>query len=77
MPDRARKVIDQCKDHDQRLCKSFRMKNNGTMEVSYLLEPSGLPVPVKTAEEALKTGLLVAAADGLFGAESSQTWCAT
>jgi tellurite resistance protein len=74
MPERVRRIIDQCKDNEERLCKSFRMKNNGQVEISYLLEPSGQPVTVKTAEEAIKTGLLVASNDGLFDAASSQSW---
>jgi hypothetical protein len=45
--------------------------------VLFVLEPSGLPVPLKTAAEAIGSGLLVAADDGLFGAASSQTWSAT
>jgi hypothetical protein len=76
MPERVRRVIDECKDNEQRLCKSFRMKNSGQVEIRYLLEPSGHPVTEKVAEAAIKTGLLVASNDGLFGEASSQTWSA-
>jgi hypothetical protein len=57
---------------DQRLCKSFYVKRTGTVETSYLLEPSGRRVTPKEAEDAIKAGLLVPANDGLFG--TSQTW---
>lgn len=62
--------LDEIKD--QRLCKSFYVKRTGTVETSYLLEPSGRRVAPKDAEDAINAGLLVPANDGLFGI--SQTW---
>jgi tellurite resistance protein len=73
---RAASVIDQCKYQGQRLCKSFRAKTTGKAETSYLLEPSGKPVTSRSAEEAIKTGLLVGCNDGLFDSADSQTWAA-
>jgi hypothetical protein len=40
------------------------------------LEPGGHAVGRKSAENAIKHGLLVPSNDGLFGAEFSQTWTA-
>jgi hypothetical protein len=69
---RAMLILDQCKTEGQRLCKSFHVKNTGTVDTCYLLEPSGKRVTPKSAEEAIGSGQLVPADDGLFNI--SQTW---
>jgi hypothetical protein len=71
---RAMLILDQCKIKGQRLCKSFHIKSTRTVETCYLLEPSGKRVTPRSAEEAIRTGLLVPADDGLFNAADSQTW---
>jgi hypothetical protein len=71
---RAQFIIDQCKAEGQRLCKSFHVKTSGAVETVYLLEPSGKRVTQKSAEQAIETGQLVPAYDGLFRAADSQTW---
>jgi tellurite resistance protein len=70
---RAQLIIDRCKN-GQRLCKSHHLKISGNTETRYLLEPSGKRVSPKSAEEAINSGILVAANDGLFDASDSQTW---
>jgi hypothetical protein len=72
---RAQLILDQCSEKGQRLCKSFHLKRGGEVETCFLLEPSGKRVTPKSAEEAIGTGFLVPANDGLFGI--SQTWKAT
>ena len=71
-PKRALSHLNSDQIKNQRLCKSFNVKCTGTVETSYLLEPSGRRVTPKGAEDAINDGLLVPANDGLFG--TSQTW---
>ncbi|TNC14884.1 hypothetical protein FF100_04715 [Methylobacterium terricola] len=58
------------------LCRTFRMKETGEGETLFAFEPSGRSCGPKSAEAAIGSGWLVPQADGLFGAESSQTFVA-
>lgn len=60
----------------QYLQKLMRVTRQGTPEVVWSFEPSGKHCAQRTAEMAIKSPLLRANADGLFGEESSQTWVA-
>jgi hypothetical protein len=71
---RALSTLSPHKITDQRLCKSFHVKSTGTVEIRYLLEPSGRRVTPRCAENSIKAGLLVPANDGLFTEADSQTW---
>jgi hypothetical protein len=71
-PIRALSTLDRRQIKGQRLCKSFHVKSTGTVEINYLLEPSGRRVAARGAEAAIESGLLVPVNDGLFGA--SQMW---
>jgi hypothetical protein len=42
--------------------------------VNYCLEPSGVHVSEQQAVNLLESGLFVPSGDGLFSAETSQTW---
>jgi len=71
VPSRVQRVVDRCKT-GERLCKSFFLKNTGTVEVEFHFEPSGKRCGPKSAEQAIKMGLLSPLGDGLFGNETSQ-----
>jgi len=71
-PTRALSILNPRQIKDQRLCRSFHVKNTGNVETTYLLEPSGRRVSPKCAEKAIAAGIVIPANDGLFGA--SQTW---
>lgn len=59
----------------ERLCKSIKQSDVGA-EISWSLEPSGKSVGEQTAAKVISAGLLVPSCDGLFGADTSQTWAA-
>lgn len=72
---RAERVANECKK-GKTLCCFFRKSEEADAEVVFYLEPGGNPVGRKTAENAIKHGLLVPSNDGLFDSEFSQTWTA-
>ena len=57
----------------EKLCKSIRQSDAGN-EISWSLEPSGRNVGMSTANKIISGGLLAPQHDGLFGADTSQTW---
>jgi hypothetical protein len=65
--------VIEAAEHGEKLCKSIRQSDVGA-EISWSLEPSGKSVGEHTARKIIESGLLVPSADGLFGAETSQTW---
>lgn len=75
LPKRVQGVIDRVKG-GQRLCKFFRNTENGGVEIVFLFEPSGKKAPPKSSMQAIDSGELKPVSDGLFGAETSQTWIA-
>ncbi len=72
VPLRVRRLVMAC-EGGQKLCLTIRRSEVGDDKL-YWLEPSGRPVGVKSAEQAMTLGLLRPSGDGLFG--SSQTWMA-
>jgi len=72
---RAQLIASKCKNGKKLCCFNRQTEEQGT-EVVYFLEPGGYPVGRKSAENAIKHGLLVPSNDGLFGSEFSQTWTA-
>lgn len=72
---RAERIAMACKKGKTLCCFNRQTEESGT-EVIFFLEPGGYPVGRKSAENAIKHGLLVPSNDGLFGAEFSQTWTA-
>lgn len=75
LPARVWHVIDAARE-GQRLCKFLRKKEDLSTEVVFAFEPKGRRVALKSAQEAIASGLLRAQGDGLFGEETSQTWVA-
>lgn len=75
LPKRVQRVIDKIRG-GEKLCKSFRNKLGGEVEVLFTFEPSGRRAPPKTSGDAIESGLLKALGDGLFGDDTSQTWAA-
>jgi len=75
LPKRVWRVIDDVRD-GQRLCKFLRQKEDLSTEIVFALEPRGRRVATKSAQDAIASGLLKGAGDGLFGEETSQTWVA-
>lgn len=57
----------------KRLCRAFRKKETGENEVCYFYEPGGVRCGRRTAEKALRMGVIKPVGDGLF-AEDSQTF---
>lgn len=56
------------------LVYQHRIKATGAGEESFHFEPSGRACGPTTARAAIASGLLKPRCDGLFGAESSQSW---
>lgn len=73
IPVRVQRVVERVRG-GERLCKSFFAKETGNTEVEFHFEPSGKRCGPKSAEEAIKAGLVVPLNDGLFGEETSQQW---
>lgn len=73
LPKRVISVIEKVRA-GQTLVKTYRHKESGDTEVVFSLHPSGKMVGPASAEQATTCGLLAPNNDGLFGAESSQTW---
>lgn len=71
LPKRVWRVIDQVRG-GQKLCK-FR---TGAETIEFVLEPRAIPIAPKAANAAIASGLLRPQGDGLFGADTSQTWVA-
>lgn len=75
LPKRVWSVIDRVREGGK-LCKFFRPIADSEDDTQFFIEPQGRRVAPKSAQEAIKSGLLQPAGDGLFGAETSQTWIA-
>lgn len=73
LPKRVLAVIERCR-RGEALMKSFRNKTTGETEVVFSFHPSTRRAGTKSAEEAIASGLLQPARDGLFDDGSSQTW---
>lgn len=73
VPKRVQRILDACA-RGQVLCLTIAETRLGTKPEVWFLEPSNRVVPALSAREA--TRLLVPSRDGLFGADSSQTWTA-
>lgn len=73
LPFHVRRVIDRCREGET-LCVTFQPKEIGD-PICYF-EPGGKRVGHVSALKATKTDFLRPGGDGLFGAESSQTWTA-
>jgi len=67
---RAVELVEKCRSGKVICCS--HPPDGG--EVSYFLEPGGFPIGEKTVKNALEHGLITPQNDGLFGAETSQTW---
>lgn len=67
-------VIQALKQKGTALHRTYRGKRGGGGETLFCIEPSGIPVKEKAARLAIASGRLCAQADGLFGADTAQTW---
>lgn len=70
---RAVDLAAKCKS-GKTLCCCNRQSEEAGAEIVFYLEPGGESVGRKTFENALLHGLIIPQNDGLFGAETSQTW---
>jgi hypothetical protein len=70
---RAAELALKCKN-GRKLCCFIRQTEEIGSEVVFYLEPGGEQVGRRTAENAIRHGLLVPLNDGLFGPETSQTF---
>lgn len=66
-------IADRCRG-GQTLCKHLRRKDTGETEVEFFFEPSGRRCGPKRAQRAIALGIVTPHGDGLFGAETSQTF---
>ncbi|WP_210482716.1 hypothetical protein [Microvirga antarctica] len=73
LPVRIQRIIEKCQ-RGAVLCRSNGREAAGPTDAVFFFEPTGERVQPKTAFQVLATGLLRPRGDGLFGAESSQTW---
>jgi len=73
LPKRVHAIIVTCRS-GQKLCKDIRQRETGEAELNFFFEPSGKRCGPKSAQDAIKSGLLEPNNDGLLGPESSQTW---
>lgn len=73
LPKRVWSVIDRVRDGGK-LCKFLHPVNGLEDDTQFFIEPQGRRVAAKSAQEAIKSGLLRPAGDGLFGEDTSQTW---
>ncbi|MFG1454558.1 hypothetical protein V5F44_20250 [Xanthobacter sp. V2C-8] len=71
IPKRVQRILDACQGGAS-LCKQTAMTHLGTTQERWFLHPSNREVSIISAREA--AALLIPSCDGLFGAESSQTW---
>lgn len=76
LPKRVLIIIETMQKNHWKLCKHLHHKETGETEVAFHFEPSGKRCGPKSAQAAIKSGLLVPGNDGLFSAETSQTWTA-
>ena len=67
LPKRVQSVIDRL-HRGQKLCKCFRNKMGGEVEIIFTFEPSGRRAGPMSAAAAIESGLLTPLGDGLFGA---------
>lgn len=70
-PKRVQRILDACQG-GQTLCMSLANTQVGTTLECWFLHPSNRKVSKLTGREA--SALLHPSCDGLFGADSSQTW---
>jgi hypothetical protein len=75
LPARVQNIITKCR-RGEKLTKSLRLKETGETEISFAFEPSGKRAPPKSSIDAINSGLLRPLGDGLFGADTSQTFAA-
>lgn len=71
VPKRVQRIVDACRG-GQTLCRSIAPTRLGTCEDRWFLHPSNKEVSRLSATEA--SLLLIPRCDGLFGADTSQTW---
>lgn len=74
MKRRSRKYILGLCRKGQKLCKTIATNRLGNPEVSYRLEPSGVPVTKTQAFQLLDGDLFEPTGDSLLEANLSQTW---
>lgn len=75
LPARVWRVIDTVRG-GQKLCKYLHKKPDNTTDARFFVEPDGRKVSAESAVEAIASGLLKPLGDGLFEADTSQTWVA-
>jgi len=73
LPVRVRRIIVTLR-RGHALCRTFRMKEDGSGDTTYAFEPSGRRCGAKSAEAAIASGYLSPQPDGLFGAVTAQTF---
>jgi hypothetical protein len=73
LPKRVKRVIDIAAS-GQRIIKTYRLKESGEHEVIFTFMPSGRSAPPQSCIDAIEGGYLSPLGDGLFGAETSQSW---
>lgn len=73
IPVRVQHALDRLKG-GERLVKWFRHKETGEAETLFRFEPSGKNLGPDTALKIVRGGYVIPEGDGLFGADSSQTW---
>lgn len=71
IPKRVQRILDACRG-GQTLCMSLANTQVGTTLECWFLHPSNRKLAKQSAREA--SVLLHPSCDGLFGAETSQTW---
>lgn len=71
IPKRVQCILDACQGGET-LCKQTAMTHLGTTQERWFLHPSNREVACISAREA--AALLRPSCDGLFGADTSQTW---
>lgn len=73
LPARVQRIVDKVKS-GAKVCVYQHRKPSGETEDSFFFEPGGRYIPEKSARAAIKCGALKPSGDGLFGADTSQTW---
>lgn len=73
IPKRIARVVERCQ-RGEVIVKTLRPGERGGSETCYVWHPSGTEAPAVTCAKAIQGGYLIPGNDGLFGAETSQTW---
>jgi hypothetical protein len=73
LPARVQRIVDRV-NAGEKLCIHLHQKVTGATEEQFFFEPSGERCPAKSARAAIESGWLKPSGDGLFGADTSQTW---